>query len=67
MTAEHLRLGWQFVRGTLDAPPWAKRALFYCGPADSPGSCERRGGEVVLGKIAHTYWTTKRLAQKIGR
>jgi hypothetical protein len=56
ITADHLQLGWQFITDTLDVPPWAKKALYYCGRWDAPGACEARGGRVWLGQLAHEYW-----------
>ena len=31
-------------------------ALWYCGRYDRQGSCSRRGGRRVLGRVVHTYW-----------
>lgn len=55
ITVEHLRLGVDFVRGELDAPPWARKALWYCGRWDRPGLCESRGA-VPLGAVVHTFY-----------
>jgi hypothetical protein len=56
LTVRHLALGWQFVAGSLDAPEWARDALWYCGGYDRPGACAARGGRRVLGRVVHTYW-----------
>jgi hypothetical protein len=53
---EHLILGLQAVRGKLDVPEWAKKSMFYCGPADKPDICHaRRAGK--LGEFAHTFYS----------
>lgn len=59
LTLEHLRLGVDFARGELDAPPWARRALWYCGRWDRPGLCESRCSSApceAVGGLAHTFY-----------
>jgi len=60
ITAEHLAMGVEFVRGTLQVPDWSKKALWYCN-LEKPGTCERRcrGGCTVLGKFSHRFYGGK--------
>lgn len=53
---EHLVLGWQFITDTLPVPPWAKKALYYCGKWDTPGACRARGARRLLGRLTHEFW-----------
>lgn len=55
LTAEHVRLGAQFVADRLPVEPWARRAIYYCSPRDAPGSCARRAGP-WLGRHAHDFY-----------
>lgn len=52
----HVLLALQAMAGTLDVPPWARRAWHYTGRADRPGQCQRWRGQVV-GALAHTFCT----------
>lgn len=56
LTWQHVELGIRFVTNTLDVPPWAKKAMYYCGRWDRHGACKIRGGRRVLGKITHVFW-----------
>ena len=59
LTAEHLRLGLAFATRRLDAPAWARRALWYCGRWDRPGLCESRCASApceAVGGLAHTFY-----------
>jgi hypothetical protein len=55
MTLGHLRLGYQFAAGSLEAAPFCASAQNYIGDHDDPDlSCDDYGLSPV-GEIAHTY------------
>lgn len=68
ITVEHLQLGVAFARGSIPAPSWARRALWYCGRWDRPGLCESRCSAPradgarsgapceAVGGLAHTFY-----------
>jgi hypothetical protein len=56
LTLGHITLGVAFVLDMLPAPDWSRRALWYCGRYDHPGSCVARGGRRIVGQVLHTYW-----------
>jgi hypothetical protein len=58
LTWRHLRLGVEFVAGTLRAPAWTERAWFYRGHADPPDVLARWGipGARPVGVVVHRFY-----------
>lgn len=56
LTIRHLRLGLLWAIGRPVGPVWAKRAVWYCGRYDVPGTCARRGDVVRVGTIVHRFY-----------
>lgn len=56
----HFELAARFVADALPVEPWARRALYYCGDADAPGTCERYGRVEVVGVVRHRFYGRSR-------
>ncbi len=61
LTLRHLRLGLTWALGRpLPVSSWARRAVFYCGSYDRPGTCSGRGDVERVGTVLHRFYALRR-------
>lgn len=51
----HLVLGIEAATGNLRVPTWARDAMLYCGPSDTPAACQDLRRDPV-GRVVHVYY-----------